>query len=401
MSAHARLGPSDSARWLSCPGSINFTRDYPNSSSAAADEGTVAHWVREQCLELGFEPYDFIGTKMRLNGVLWEVDEDMAENLVYGIDTAREFDGPMFVEKRLDLGRWMPGQFGTLDCGIAGEHLIYISDLKFGRGVPVQAAYNTQQMIYALGFWDQIARHITDATEFLIEIDQPRNNAGGGAWRVSLEDLLKFGEELRKKAAATFEEDAPLIASPKACQWCAAANVPGRIGGCPVNAAANLEPIDMDFDDLDGPDLWEPPVVEELSRERLITLSQHKKSIEQFLEYAHARALQYLMDDGPAAGHKAVYGRKPPRKWASTEAAEAFMKQKLSSADPFNKKLKTPSQAEKEVGKKYEIPKSLVEQGQPKPIMVPVEDEREAIRPFNDDIEDLDADDEFDNLDDL
>ena len=33
------------------------------------------------------------------------------------------------------------------------------------------------------------------------------------------------------------------------------------------------------------------------------------------------------------------------------------------------------------------------------PIMVPVEDEREAIRPFNDDIEDLDA--EFDNLDDL
>ena len=107
----------------------------------------------------------------------------MADALQPGIDQILEYSGKMFVEERLDLGRWMPGQFGTLDCGIAGEELIVISDLKYGSGVPVQAVKNTQQMIYALGFWDQFARHITDAKQFLIIIDQPRNAGGGGEWQ--------------------------------------------------------------------------------------------------------------------------------------------------------------------------------------------------------------------------
>jgi hypothetical protein len=152
MAAHARLGPSDSSRWLNCAGAVNFTKDYPNEATEFAAEGTVAHWVREQCLDLGFEPFDFVGTKMRADGFMFEVDAEMAEHLQPGIDEIREFDGPLFVERRISLDRWMPGQFGTLDAGVAGEKLIVISDLKFGEGVPVQAVENTQQMIYALGF---------------------------------------------------------------------------------------------------------------------------------------------------------------------------------------------------------------------------------------------------------
>lgn len=71
----------------------------------AADEGTAAHWVREHCLSLGFEPYDFIGTDIRVNGKTYQCDDEMAEALKFGIDEAREFDGEMFVERKLDLGR--------------------------------------------------------------------------------------------------------------------------------------------------------------------------------------------------------------------------------------------------------------------------------------------------------
>ena len=46
-------------------------------------------------------------------------------------------------------------------------------------------------MLYALGFWWNVARHVSKATQFLIRIDQPRCAGGGGEWRISLEDLLK------------------------------------------------------------------------------------------------------------------------------------------------------------------------------------------------------------------
>lgn len=50
--AHARLGPSSAHRWLRCPASISFydgTEEVRSSEFAA--EGTVAHHVRECCLE--------------------------------------------------------------------------------------------------------------------------------------------------------------------------------------------------------------------------------------------------------------------------------------------------------------------------------------------------------------
>lgn len=393
MAAHARLGPSDSARWLQCPGSINFTKHYPNESTDAADEGSAAHWVREQCLNFGFDAYDFIGMTVTFNGKKWVVDDDMADALQPGIDQILEYSGKMFVEERLDLGRWMPGQFGTLDCGIAGEELIVISDLKYGSGVPVQAVKNTQQMIYALGFWDQFARHITDAKQFLIIIDQPRNAGGGGEWLVTLDELLEFGKTLKIKAAATLEDGAPLLPSEKACLWCPAANIPGRAGGCPAHAEWLAGKIDMDFEALDNCALlgipWQPPIVSALTPERLIEISLAKSSIEKWLEYCHAQALQHLMNHGPLGGYKAVSGRRPPRKWRDTGAAEAFMRQMLPSKSPFNPKLKTPAQAEKEVSKTYEIPTAFVERGQAKPTMVPVEDARPALWTVEDEFDEV------------
>ncbi|RID91837.1 DUF2800 domain-containing protein [Gemmobacter lutimaris] len=386
--AHARLGPSDSSRWLSCPGAVNFTKNYPNESSTFADEGTAAHWIREQCLDLGFDAYDFIGTKVRVNGALYECDAEMADFLQPGIDEIRQFDGEVFVEKRINLSRWMPGQFGTLDSGVAGRHLIVISDLKYGRGVPVSAVKNTQQMIYALGFWDNFARHVTDATMFLIIIDQPRHPAGGGYWEVTLDELLAFGEELRVKAAATTDPSAPLIPTQKGCAWCPAANLPNRKGGCPAHNADMFDLLDLEFDDLDAPEQWAPPQIDGLTPERIIALATKKREIEQWLNFIGGAALQHLLDNGPTAGQKAVYGRMPPRKWATEGAAEAFLKQRLGLDATFNKKLITPTQALKAMGKGAELPGGFITQEDPKPTIAPIEDKRDAIAPLVDDFED-------------
>jgi hypothetical protein len=386
---------------LTCPGSINFTKDYPRDTgnNGFADLGTFAHSIREQCLEFGFDAYDFIGHKGTINGVTYECDDEMAGHLQPGIDEIRSFEGQLFIEKRIDLGRWMPGQFGTLDAGVAGKRLIFISDLKYGEGVPVQAVDNTQQMIYALGFWDQIARHITDATKFLIAIDQPRHSEGGGYWPVTLDQLLAFGEELAVKAKLTEDPDAPLIPSDKGCLWCPAANMPGRHGGCPAHHQWMADNIDLRFEDLDeleslGVD-WQPPKLTNLTPERRAHIVRAKSQIEKWLEKLHADELATRIAHGPSNGLKAVAGRRPPQKWRDDATAEAYLAQRVDDPEKiFTRKLISPSQGEKMLGFKKDnhFPSALVDRGTPKPVLVPEADKRSPLQSVDDKFDDEDDD---------
>lgn len=401
MSSAIKLRPSDAARWTRCPGALRFTQSYPNDSSAAADEGTMCHSVREMCLRFGFDAYDFVGRKFPINGHEWTFDEDLAEAIQPGIDEIGEYQGRLIIEQWVDTTQWVGldengnPQGGTIDCGVIGKHLYFQSDLKAGKGVAVQAVGNDQQVLYALAAYETFIKHeAPECRQFLLAIDQPRNAAGGGYWHLSLDELLKEGDRIKKAAALVRDPNAPRVASDLACKWCPAANVPGRPGGCEAHAKWVAAKIDMEFTDLDTCSLtgqpWEPPKVGAMTPERLIEISLAKSSIEKWLEFCHAQALQHLMDRGPINGFKAVEGRRPPRKWRDAGAAEAFMRQQLPSGDPFNPKIKTPGQAEKEIGKTYEIPAALVERGQPKPAMVPVGDARPAIRALEDEFEDQD-----------
>ena len=399
---HSELSPSDSARWTRCPGSINFTRPLRKLDNATevTAEGTVAHTIREQCLTFGFDPYDFIGLTFYQDGFTFTVDETMADDIAPGVDEIREYAGQLFVEKWVDTTKWLGldsegnRQGGSLDAGVAGEDLIVISDLKFGKGVAVEAVKNTQQIIYALAFWEQYARHVTDAKTFLIIIDQPRNSAGGGRWRLSLDELLAHGEEIRIAAEKTRDPCAPLIATTYGCQWCEAANVPGRIGGCPAHHEWMASLIDAKFDHIEdlnavGMD-WSPPKV--LSREVRSHLVRMRGAIEKWLEKLHADELDDLINNGPACGFKAVEGRAGNRVHRDEDRSRAWMKARgLNDDQLFTKKLISPAQGEKllRLGTK-KFPKSLIEHGAPKPVIVPVEDDRPAIATVDDKFDEVD-----------
>lgn len=400
-----RKRPSDASRWTRCAKSLSFTKHYPNESSVAADEGTAAHLVREWCLDVGFEPYDFIGTQINVNGALYECDIDMADALQPGIDEIREFDGEVFVETWVDTTEWVgldedgKPQGGTVDCGVIGTELIVLSDLKFGRGVAVPAVKNDQQMLYALGLYHQVAKHISKAKQFLIIIDQPRNSAGGGYWSVTLDELEAYGRFVKNRAKLCDSDDAEFTPGESQCKWCPAANLEGRIGGCPAHNEDMMELVGLEFDDLDAEEAWEPPVVEEMTFERLIQIEDKASAIKKWLGWIHGRSLQHLLDEGPTAGKKAVLGRKPNRKWLDGNLAEAFIKQNVS--DAFNKKLKSPSQVEKEIGKKYKVPVALLEDSEAKPVIVDEADERDSITALADDFDDYGNDSENDEVSDF
>lgn len=392
MSAHARLSPSAAESWMTCAGYPNAVAGLPDDSNEAAAEGTAAHVISELCFTTGFSAYDFLGHVTRVEGFTFVWDDDDAELLQPGIDEILGFGGEFYGEHRVDLSAWLgEGQFGTLDRAVIRPDLIVISDLKWGRGIPVSPIANKQLMLYALGFWWNVARHRTEATEFLIIIDQPRCGGGGGKWRVSLEDLLAFGEEVRARAAATLDPQAPRTASAKGCLFCRRRqqppSEPGAVTGCLTFDRYNTELLGLEFEDLDGPAPLQLPT--QLSLDRRAKLWEHQAMIEKWLEQIAASLQAEVYAAGEAAGLKVVAGRKSPDKWTDAAAAEAFLKATLSPDRIFTKKLITPTQAGKVIPpEQKEAFGAFVKQGTRKPTLVPVADDRPALT-LADDFEDL------------
>ena len=60
-------------------------------------------------------------------------------------------DAILLIEQRLDFSCWVPEGFGTGDALIVADDTLHIIDLKYGKGILVEADHNPQMMLYALG----------------------------------------------------------------------------------------------------------------------------------------------------------------------------------------------------------------------------------------------------------
>lgn len=404
LAGHARNSPSDSKRWLTCAGALNRCKklglyEDDNKVNPAADEGTAAHLIREMCLDVGLDAHHFIGTEVEVNGVIYRCDDDMADALQPGIDRVREFEGEMVVEFRVDTTPWVGldeeghRQGGTLDCGVIGEHEIVINDLKFGKGIPVEAVGNTQLRLYGLGFYEQVAKHKTKASKFRFVIDQPRNASGGGEWTQTLDELLAFGEYVKQRAKLTFDPNAPCTPNQDACLWCPAAKVEGA---CPEYEAWNLEFCGIEFENLDDYDEFgvevQTPDPEGLTTARKKAIYDHLSVIRKFLTRVEASvANDVRIGDGEKYGLKIVAGRRSNRNHADPFMSEIWLAANgYSEAQVITKKLITPARLDKVVGK-GKFPRDLVVGGEPTPSIVSIEDARPPLV-VETDFENLDED---------
>lgn len=398
MTEHARLSPSGAERWMVCHGSPRMEDRFPEETSEFSSEGTAAHTVRETCLNEGLDVVDFVGVKIEADGQEFEVTPDWEGFLQPGIDRIREFKGEWVFEYRVDMEPWIPEGFGTLDAGGISEDLIIIDDLKFGRGVKVEAERNKQLMIYALGFWMNYARHRTDAKRFLLRIDQPRVAGGGSEWEVTLDELLKFAEEVAAAALKTLDPDARLVPSLEGCRFCKAA----RNAGCYALDQFVLNLLGLTLEDLDNPRSQEPEMIEydKLDPERRSYVIKHSSMIRSWLNTLNATALSDAQSGGEVPGFKAV-ATLGDRTWRDEAEAEEFFKGRVPQRDLYTQKLKSPAQMEKVVGTRvWAKAEAMIHRPEGKPALVPESDPRPALIPLNDLLDDLD-DDLFGDLDDL
>ena len=158
---HALLGASSSHRWLNCTPSARLEEPFPDTSSEAAAEGTLAHAIAETHLYkllAGKKPAT--PAKLKANPLYHAVMEDyvsvyttyLMEHYAEAIQETP--DAMIMTEDRVDFSKWVPGGYGTADCIMIANGHLQIFDLKYGKGVPVEAENNPQLRLYALGALD-------------------------------------------------------------------------------------------------------------------------------------------------------------------------------------------------------------------------------------------------------
>lgn len=372
---HALLSASSAHRWLACTPSAKLEEQFPDTTSGAAKEGTLAHELAELKVRNYFYTTDF--GKRKLNAAikklqkeeLWQ-DEmmgytDQYLDYIKVVAMADRIQGRAEIEKRVDYGKWAPGGFGTADCLLLKGNQLHVFDFKYGKGVPVSAEENPQMMLYALGARDMYSL-LYHFEEFHLHIIQPRID-NVSEWSCTEEELLKFGSYVQERAALAIEGKGEFCPGESQCRFCRARQQ------CRARAEENVRlAFETDKGKL-------PPLISSEDAGRYLTLGEDvKKWLEDLKEWALAECLA----GKSVPGWKAVEGRGS-RDWTNMDAAfEMLTKTGIAEeAVLWEKKPLTLAQVEKLLGKKdfQDVVGEFVVKNPGKPALVKESDKREAI----------------------
>lgn len=199
---HAYVTASGSSRWINCPPSVALEAKFPDTSSEAAKEGTEAHALAEKKV-IAWLKGDH--AQEASDRSMEEAVTAYRDYIISISETERRKGGlgGVMVERRLDLSRWIPGGFGTSDACIVSERHLHIVDLKYGKGVKVDARNNSQMRLYALGAIDELWP-LYEFDSVTMHIFQPRlDNVSTETMTVA--ELLEWGEKIKPLAHLAYQ----------------------------------------------------------------------------------------------------------------------------------------------------------------------------------------------------
>jgi hypothetical protein len=355
MSDHSKLGPSSAERWLNCPGSVAANEGIEDKGSAFAAEGTMAHEIAELILKMGGKIVDAPTNN---------IPEDMEEHVMTYVNYVLSVPGERQFEQKVNFEEWVPDGFGTADTVIVDGTTVHVIDLKYGKGVKVNATENSQLKLYALGVYSELSA-LVDIQKFVLHIVQPRLD-NIDAWETSTRDLLRWGEWVRERALLALSDDAPRCPGAKQCKWCKAQAT------CAALFEHTSQIIGRDFDDIEA--LENPG---QMSDGQIRLVLENSDLIKAWLDAVQTHVFERLMEGGEFKGYKLVEGRSN-RSWADETAATSLLVETLGDA-AWERKLLTPAKAEKVLGKKKTILESMIFKPAGKPTLAPEQDKRPAL----------------------
>lgn len=347
-----KLRPSDAHRWLVCraaPGycaRLEAEGRLPKQVFDYTVEGTVAHELAAKLLNDQPLPKD--------------ADKDMIVHVRAYADFVRKIAKKhpgctLMVEQQVDVH--YSERKGYIDAAVVvfkGDTLVavYVIDLKYGRGVSVEAKRNPQLGIYVKSLLKQLEDLYTVARDVPVHITiwQPRvqGEKTERTWVTHVGDVDNLNVWITEVAkdiqanphAQKFEP------SDDACQFCPAAPL------CEARARDLLggtdEVLDVVVLDAQVPaDKITPPEPGTLSPEQLARVLKAAPVLRKWLTKVEDHALA-AMEQGLAKipGQKLVRGQPGHRKWKDAAQAEAFLRRLFPRDVVTPPKVVSPAQAE-------------------------------------------------------
>ena len=370
--AHAKLSASGSKKWLTCTPSANFEDQFPDEGSTFAAEGTFAHAVFEQrlCNYLGYavprlpeELLDYDCAELRDY-----VDAALAVAFERIEDAKERCKDPVFmVEKRLDFSPWVPEGFGTGDLVIITDGLVEVLDLKYGKGVFIEAEENSQMRLYGLGAYNELS-HLYDIRCVRMTVLQPRLN-NYASEEMLLEGLLSWANVyVKPRAQLAWDGEGEFVAG----DHCTEAFCRARFQ-CPARAETALQLAREEFA-LRKPEL--------LTDEQICQVLTKGDAVAKWISDVQEFALKQAEKTGRQwPGFKLVEG-KSNRKYSEPDAvAQKLQDAGIPEAVIYERSLLGITAMEKALGKKKfaELLDGLVVKPHGKPTLVPVDDKRPAL----------------------
>jgi hypothetical protein len=371
--AHALLSPSSASRWLSCTAAPKLEARYPDKTSDAAEEGTVAHSLAELICRRNLKlisnakyrsEFAKIETNKYYTKDMHKYCDDYAGLVMerYTDALRRTEDAVIKLEHRLDLSAFVPEGFGTGDCIIIADEWIEVIDLKYGKGVEVDAYENKQMMLYGLAAFEEFSV-LYDITKVRMTIHQPRMN-NYSSYEIDAIELLKWGwETVRFKAQEAYEGRGSYQPGDH-CKFCKAK------ASCRALADQNMQVLRHDFAEA-----------QTLTPDEISHVIEQMDAIRSWLTAVEEYALAQAIDGKEWPGYKLVEGRSNRTITDADKAAEILLQNGLTAEQVWTKKLNTITALEKEMGKAAfnTALSAYIAKPPGKPTLVPISDKRPAL----------------------
>lgn len=396
---HADISPSGFGRIGYCPASVLLSKYMPDDASEFAAEGTRAHRLAELALLLRARTPEEDAEWLELLQ-----DKEMAQEVGKYLSVIRalkpETADLYRVEVRLPLETITTERdaFGTADCVVIKDGTLHVFDLKYGKGIQVDAHNNPQLIIYALaalaefdpeGMWygvEMVELHIcqprmenfSNATINREELERKalpvvRKSAERALYLVEHPDELRIGAPfLAEEPQGDFAEPSEDI-----CRFCKAKSK------CPMLAKQVAEVVDADFEVLEKAEPAELVVPQ--TAERLAFAWRFLPAIRMWCDAVEGSMYARMQSGESFPGYKLVAGRAGPRKWADAKAAEEIVRKALPVSQAYDRKVISPTSAEKfhksgDIGPKHWAQlQALITRSDGKPVIVVDDDPRPAI----------------------
>ena len=345
---------------------------FPDESSSFAAEGTFAHKVFEQemlhFLGRPAEDLDPADVEQYDSPALRDHVMDAVRAVIERIKEAYTQceDPKILIEQRLDFSPWVPEGFGTGDVVIVTDKWIEVMDLKYGKGIAVEAENNSQFRLYALGAYNEF-NHLYDIKRVRMTVLQPRLN-NYGSEEITLQELLDWGnKEVKPKAKLAWAGEGEMVAG----EHCTKCFCRARYQ-CPQRAKQAYELANQDFA------LVEPEL---LTIEQIVAVLPKADQLIDWLNDVKAYALKQAEKGETVPGYKLVEGRSTRRYGNAEEVSKRLLAAGINEALIYEKSLLGITAMEKLLGKKEfaRLLEEVIVKPAGKPTLVPEGDKRPVL----------------------